>query len=104
MNFKSRKNRKLRFIGAALGTLANIEVGIAGRANDLFTVPLSLVKEYGLRQYAKPMVRRSMQANSAMFEEDSQKNRLSKARAHLLVFPTRRYWQRSGRLKIHLTG
>lgn len=74
-----------------LGNYANVEVGITTGANDFFTVPLSVVEEYELNEYAKPMVGRSVQVNSVVFtDQDWKINKNSKAKAHLLVFPTRR--------------
>lgn len=71
-----------------LGKFASVEVGITTGSNDFFTVPLSTVEEYGLEDYAKPMVGRSVQVNSVIFtEKDWERNRLSGAKAHLLVFP-----------------
>jgi len=71
-----------------LGNFAKVEVGITTGANNFFSVPLSLVKEYGLEQYAKPLIGRSVQVSSAIFNnEDWKKNKNSKAKAHLLVFP-----------------
>jgi len=71
-----------------LGKFANVEVGITTGSNDFFTVPLTTVEEYDLQVYAKPMVGRSVQVNSVIFTEtDWEKNRFSKAKAHLLVFP-----------------
>lgn len=71
-----------------LGDYAKVEVGITTGSNSFFTVPLSTVEEYDLAQYAKPMVGRSVQVNSVIFTEDDwEQNRISKARAHLLVFP-----------------
>lgn len=70
---------------------ARVEVGITTGSNDFFTVPLTTVEEYGLEAYAKPMVGRSVQVNSVIFEEeDWKKNKHSKAKAHLLVFPERK--------------
>ncbi|HEX8334045.1 MAG TPA: hypothetical protein VF622_15605 [Segetibacter sp.] len=67
---------------------ANVEVGITTGSNDFFTVPLTTVQEYDLHDYAKPMVGRSVQVNSVIFtEEDWEKNKFSKAKAHLLAFP-----------------
>lgn len=67
---------------------AKVEVGITTGANAFFTVPLSTVEAYHLSDYARPMVGRSVQVNSVVFKEiDWQKNKYSKARAHLLVFP-----------------
>lgn len=72
----------------ALGKFANVEVGITTGANDFFTVPFTTVEKYDLHDYAKPMVGRSVQVNSVIFtEKDWDKNKFSKAKAHLLTFP-----------------
>lgn len=72
----------------SLGKYAKVEVGITTGSNGFFTVPLSTVEEYGLQDYAKPMVGRSVQVNSVVFtREDWEKNKYSKAKAHLLVLP-----------------
>ncbi len=71
-----------------LEKFARVEVGITTGSNNFFTVPLSIVEEYDLQNYARPMVGRSVQVNSAIFtEKDWEKNKFSKAKAHLLVFP-----------------
>ncbi|MBU3995854.1 MAG: hypothetical protein KKF42_08825 [Actinobacteria bacterium] len=71
-----------------IGDYANVEVGITTGANDYFTVSLPVVEDYNLQEFAKPMVGRSVQVNSIIFnEEDWMRNRLTKAKAHLLVFP-----------------
>lgn len=73
-----------------LSKYANVQVGITTGSNDFFTVPLTTVEEYDLHKYAKPMVGRSVQVNSVIFTHDDwEKNRNSKAKAHLLVFPDR---------------
>lgn len=73
---------------ATLGSYAKVEVGITTGSNDFFTVPLTTVEEYDLHDYAKPMVGRSVQVNSVIFtEKDWEKNKFSKAKAHLLAFP-----------------
>ena len=79
---------------------AKVVVGITTGSNAFFTVPLSTIKEYNLENYAKPMVGRSVQVKSVIFnEEDWQKNKHSKARAHLLVFPqTAKTQQKNGAL------
>ncbi len=78
----------------ALGSFANVQVGITTGSNDFFTVPLTTIEEYSLEDYAKPMVGRSVQVNSVVFTNaDWEKNKISNAKAHLLVFPER------GRLK-----
>lgn len=71
-----------------LEKFARVEVGITTGSNEFFTVPLTTVEEYELQDYAKPMVGRSVQVNSVIFTvEDWTKNKYSKAKAHLLVFP-----------------
>ncbi len=71
-----------------MGNYAKVEVGITTGANSFFTVPLSIVKEYRLEKYAKPLVGRSVQVPSAIFrKKDWIKNREDEARTHLLVFP-----------------
>jgi len=71
-----------------IGKYAKVEVGITTGSNDFFTVPLSTVEEYDLDDYARPMVGRSVQVNSVIFKNDDWlKNKYSKAKAHLLVFP-----------------
>ncbi|MEK6776043.1 MAG: class I SAM-dependent methyltransferase [bacterium] len=73
-----------------IGDYANVEVGITTGANDYFTVSLPIVEGYNLQEFAKPMVGRSVQVNSIVFnEEDWKHNRLTKAKAHLLVFPSK---------------
>jgi adenine-specific DNA-methyltransferase len=71
-----------------LEKFARVEVGITTGSNDFFTVPLTTVEEFDLQDYARPMVGRSVQVNSVIFtEKDWVKNKFSKAKAHLLVFP-----------------
>lgn len=73
-----------------IGNYANVEVGITTGANDYFTVPLPIVEAYDLKEYAKPMVGRSVQVNSVIFTENDWKiNSQTKAKAHLLVFPAK---------------
>lgn len=72
----------------ALEKFAKVEVGITTGSNDFFTVPLTTIEEYDLHDYARPMVGRSVQVNSVIFtKKDWEKNKFSKAKAHLLVFP-----------------
>jgi len=74
-----------------IDNFAKVEVGITTGANDYFTVPLPVVEGYNLHEFAKPMVGRSVQVNSIIFnDEDWRKNRLTKAKAHLLIFPPRK--------------
>jgi adenine-specific DNA methylase len=73
-----------------ISNYASVEVGITTGANDYFTVPLPVVEAYDLKEYAKPMVGRSVQVNSVIFtEKDWKLNRQTKAKAHLLVFPAK---------------
>jgi len=80
---------------------AKVEVGITTGSNSFFTVPLATVEEYNLSSYAKPMVGRSVQVKSVIFnEEDWKKNKYSKARSHLLVFPQKdKRSQKNGAIK-----
>jgi adenine-specific DNA-methyltransferase len=76
---------------APLGKYANVEVGITTGSNDFFTVSTAVVEQFQLQEFARPMVGRSVQINSVIFnEEDWQKNKASKAKANLLVFPNRK--------------
>jgi adenine-specific DNA-methyltransferase len=70
---------------------SRVEVGITTGANNYFTVSLPVVEGYNLQEFAKPMVGRSVQVNSVVFNEDDWKrNRLTKAKAHLLIFPPKK--------------
>jgi adenine-specific DNA-methyltransferase len=71
-----------------LGDFATVEVGITTGSNPFFTVPFSIVKQFHLEKFAKPLVGRSVQVPSAIFTtNDWYKNRDDEARTHLLVFP-----------------
>lgn len=73
----------------SISNYANVEVGITTGANDYFTVPDSIVTLYDLKEYAKPMVGRSVQVTSLCFtEEDWRANVDSGAKAFLLAFPS----------------
>ena len=73
----------------SISTYANVEVGITTGANNYFTVPESVVTLYDLKDYARPMVGRSVQVNSLCFTvKDWQLNVTSGAKAYLLVFPS----------------
>lgn len=73
---------------SALGEYADVEVGITTGSNDFFTVNTALVEQFQLEEFARPMVGRSVQINSIIFTEgDWQNNKVSKAKANLLVFP-----------------
>ena len=71
-----------------MGQLAKVEVGITTGSNPFFTVPHSTIQFYRMQDFAKPMVGRSVQVSSAIFnKKDWQKNLNAEARANLLVFP-----------------
>ena len=71
-----------------IGDFAKVEVGITTGANNYFTVPQQVVEAYDLQEFAYPLVGRSVQVNSVIFNKDDWKlNSLAKAKAHLLVFP-----------------
>ena len=73
----------------SISTYANVEVGITTGANDYFTVPDSVITLYDLKEYARPMVGRSVQVSSLCFtEKDWLANVAAGAKAHLLVFPS----------------
>ncbi|WP_422004018.1 HsdM family class I SAM-dependent methyltransferase [Roseivirga pacifica] len=72
------------------GDYATVEVGITTGANPFFTVPLSVVEDFQLEAFVKPLVGRSVQVPSAIFRRsDWETNRKSNAKTHLLVFPNR---------------
>jgi adenine-specific DNA-methyltransferase len=71
-----------------LGDYAKVEVGITTGANPFFTVPLSTVESFNLEKFAYPMVGRSVQVPSVIFnKKDWAENNKKEARSHLLVFP-----------------
>lgn len=83
-----------------LGDYAKVEVGITTGSNDFFTVSKSIIKEYRLEEYGRPMVGRSVQVNSVVFNQDDwQQNKDSDAKANLLVFPGEKLKLNKGALK-----
>jgi len=71
-----------------IGSLASVEVGMTTGANKFFSVPQSIVNQYDLQDYAKPLVGRSVQVKSLRFTpEDWRQNRQLGARANFLHFP-----------------
>lgn len=73
-----------------IGDYASVEVGITTGANQYFTVPKSIVDFYGLDDFAKPMVGRSVQVSSLDFTtKDWIKNVNKGSRTHLLVFKSK---------------
>lgn len=72
-----------------IGSFAKVEVGITTGSNPFFTVPKSIVEDYDLHDFARPMVGRSVQVGSAVFtSEDWELNHETGARANFLKFPT----------------
>ncbi len=71
-----------------IGSLASVEVGMTTGANKFFSVPQSVVNQYNLQEYTKPLVGRSVQVQSLRFtQEDWQQNNQTGARANFLHFP-----------------
>lgn len=74
-----------------IGDYASVEVGITTGANQYFTVPKSIVDFYGLDDFAKPMVGRSVQVSSLDFTTNDWLQNVNKgSRAHLLVFKSKK--------------
>lgn len=70
---------------------AKVEVGITTGSNKFFTVPISIIEKYNLQEYAKPMVGRSVQVPSIIFDEKDWKMNITKeARAYFLLFPQKK--------------
>ena len=73
-----------------IGKYSKVEVGITTGSNSFFTIPRSIVKQYELERFVRPMVGRSVQVNSVIFsKEDWKENVESNAKAHLIVFPNK---------------
>lgn len=73
-----------------MGDFASVEVGITTGANQYFTVPKSIVDFYGLDDFARPMVGRSVQVSSLDFTTNDWLQNVNKgSRAHLLVFKSK---------------
>lgn len=84
------KLRKTKLI-PNIKKFASVEVGITTGANDFFTVPKPIVDAFNLKEYAKPLVGRSVQVNSLIFtKEDWKLNHNINAKAHLLAFPQKK--------------
>jgi len=70
------------------GEHARAEVGMTTGSNDYFTVPKATIEKFGLSEYAKPMVGRSVQIPSAIFTTDDWKRNIELgAKAFFLLFP-----------------
>ena len=69
---------------------AKNEVGITTGKNEFFTVPYSVVFDFHLYKYAKPLMGRSLQVKGITFNKhDWEENKCAGARVYLLVFPER---------------
>ena len=69
---------------------AKVEVGITTGANKYFTVPNSDVQFYQMQEYAQPLVGRSIQVSSLIFNgDDWLLNNLNGKRSNILIFPER---------------
>jgi len=86
IDFLERLNKEKNI--PTIGSLAAVEVGMTTGANKFFSVPQSIVNQYNLQDYAKPLVGRSVQVKSLRFTpEDWQENKQLGARANFLHFP-----------------
>ncbi len=73
-----------------LGDYANVEVGITTGSNSFFTIPRSIVEQYNLENFAKPLVGRSVQVPGPVFTvRDWEDNIEKEARAYILDFPAK---------------
>ena len=73
-----------------LKNYAKVEVGITTGYNKFFTIPSSIVSQYDLEEYSKPLVGRSVQVSSVIFNKtDWKKNIKEEARAYFLKFPSK---------------
>ena len=73
-----------------LRDFAKVEVGITTGYNQFFSVTKSLVNEFEMQKYVKPLVGRSANVPSVIFRESDWKSNVEDdTRAYLLVFPTR---------------
>ncbi|KJR40130.1 modification methyltransferase [Candidatus Magnetoovum chiemensis] len=74
-----------------LRTYATVEVGMTTGSNYFFTVPTSIINQYGLSEYANPLVGRSVQVSGAIFtEKDWKLNSENEAKSHILLFPKKK--------------
>jgi adenine-specific DNA methylase len=70
---------------------ANNEVGITTGKNEFFTVNETIVHQYNLKEYAKPLMGRSIQLNGLIFNNNDWRENVNiGARAYLLVFPSQK--------------
>ena len=73
-----------------LRDFAKVEVGITTGFNKFFSITKSTMNEFGLEKYVKPLVGRSANVPSLIFEKSDWKfNVENDAKAYLLTFPTR---------------
>ncbi|PHR71317.1 MAG: restriction endonuclease [Arcobacter sp.] len=86
INFLEELNKSNRF--KRIKDYAKNEVGITTGKNEFFTVPEEVVVDYNMRDYAKPLMGRSVQLKGINFSmDDWEDNKNDGAKAHLLVFP-----------------
>jgi adenine-specific DNA methylase len=68
---------------------AKVEVGMTTGFNKFFTVPSEIVEEYNLHDYVRPMVGRSVQVSSVIFNKTDWKDNVKAgARAYFIHFPS----------------
>ncbi len=86
INFLEELNKSNRL--KRVKDYAKNEVGITTGKNEFFTVPDNVIVDYDMRNYAKPLMGRSVQLKGINFTmDDWEDNRNEGAKAHLLVFP-----------------
>jgi len=72
-----------------LKDFVKVEVGMTTGSNEFFTVPKDTIIKYNLKEYAKPLIGRSVQVTGNIFtKKDWKDNFNSKARSNLLLFPS----------------
>ncbi|MDR1884242.1 MAG: class I SAM-dependent methyltransferase [Prevotella sp.] len=82
-----KSNRRLN----SIKKYARNEVGITTGKNEFFTVNETIVHQFNLKEYAKPLMGRSIQLNGLTFNKNDWKENVNLgARAYLLVFPSQK--------------
>lgn len=91
------ENVALKYNIPLIKNFANVEVGITTGANNFFTINKDTVKDFGLEEYALPLVGRSVQVNSLIFSEaDWIENVNNDSKAYLVSFPSKTLKQLNG--------
>lgn len=86
INFLEKLNKSNRL--KRIKDYAKNEVGITTGKNEFFTVKEDIVLDYDMKNYAKPLMGRSIQLKGINFSiDDWEENKNDGAKAYLLVFP-----------------